>query len=63
MEFDIKKELCLGCGLCVSICPEVFDMDEESKAHTISKVNRFTYEEADEAMDRCPGKAIYIKSK
>lgn len=27
MKAVVDKETCIGCGLCPSICPEVFSMD------------------------------------
>ena len=24
---------CIGCGLCVSMCPEAFEMGDDSKSH------------------------------
>ena len=29
MKTTVDKDLCLGCGLCVDICPEVFQMEED----------------------------------
>ena len=29
----IDKEKCLGCGLCESMCPEVFELKSDGKAH------------------------------
>ena len=31
----IDEEECIGCGSCVEICPEVFQMKEEEKAEVI----------------------------
>jgi len=32
MTIKIKRDECIGCGLCASICDEVFEMDDEFKA-------------------------------
>lgn len=29
----IDRDACIGCGLCVSVMPEVFEFDDEGKAH------------------------------
>lgn len=29
----IDRDTCIGCGLCVSVMPEVFEFDDEGKAH------------------------------
>lgn len=28
----VDKEKCIGCGLCVNLCPEVFELGEDGKA-------------------------------
>lgn len=36
MKAFVDKETCIGCGLCPSICPDVFAMDDDDgKAKTI----------------------------
>ncbi len=51
----IDKEKCLGCGMCVSMCPDVFEMDENGKAKVISQKNTPC---AKEVAESCPGEAI-----
>ena len=29
MKATIDRDACIGCELCVTICPEVFEMDDE----------------------------------
>lgn len=50
---------CIGCGLCASICPEVFEMTDEGVAKA-SEMDVDTAQEASaqEAMDGCPVGAI-----
>ena len=31
MQANVDKELCIGCELCTSICPELFSMDDDGK--------------------------------
>lgn len=31
-KVEVDQNLCIGCGLCVSSCPEVFEMTEEGKS-------------------------------
>lgn len=35
MKADVNQDTCIGCGLCPSICPEVFDMNDDGKSHVI----------------------------
>lgn len=32
----VKRDLCIGCGVCVSLCPEVFALDDEGKSKVIN---------------------------
>lgn len=57
MKVKIDKEKCIGCGACVSICGEVFEMKGDKanvkKANTDKKC-------AKEAEESCPVRAISI---
>ncbi|MDF2505862.1 MAG: ferredoxin [Clostridium sp.] len=33
MKGFVDKDTCIGCGLCTSVCPDVFVMDDEGKAY------------------------------
>lgn len=55
-------ENCIGCGACVSICPEVFRMNDEGLAEAyVNPVPSDVEESAQEAADGCPVDAIHIK--
>jgi len=47
----VDKSKCIGCGACVSICPNVFAL-KDGKAIVISK------EECSDSVDACPVGAI-----
>lgn len=50
---------CIGCGLCVGTCPEVFSMGDEGLAVAIeSDVPEEVLDTAAEAKDGCPVGAI-----
>lgn len=51
------EEGCTSCGLCVDICPEVFEM--EDTATVIAGVNFDDYEaQIKDAVDSCPADVI-----
>jgi len=37
MKVKINRDLCIGCGVCESVCPKVFEMDENNIA--VVKIN------------------------
>ncbi|MGE4273833.1 MAG: ferredoxin [Desulfitobacterium sp.] len=47
MIAKVNREGCIGCGACESVCPKVFEMDEEAGAQ--------------EATDGCPVEAITLE--
>lgn len=63
MKAIVNKDTCIGCGLCASICPEIYNLDdEEGKAEAIDEeIDESLVDEAVEARDSCPVEAIDIK--
>ena len=62
MKVRIDPTLCNGCGPCIDICPEVFELDQDGIA--IVKVNQIPVdleEACREAADSCPTEAIAIE--
>jgi ferredoxin len=53
IKVDAKK--CIGCGLCASICPEVFEMASNGKAKVKAQKKIPCVKEAKES---CPVDAI-----
>ncbi|NFF31098.1 ferredoxin, partial [Clostridium botulinum] len=46
------QDTCIGCGLCPSICPEVFDMGDDGKAHvTVESIDDGCTESAPEPIE------------
>ena len=35
MKAVVDQDTCIGCGLCPSICEEVFELQDDGKAHVI----------------------------
>jgi ferredoxin len=55
----VDASLCIGCGLCADVCPEVFRMMEDGYAHPIAEqVPHEEYDCVREAAEVCPVEAI-----
>ncbi|AIY84430.1 MULTISPECIES: ferredoxin [Clostridium] len=62
MKAHVDKDTCIGCGLCPSIAPEVFDMDDDGKAKEIvDEVAEGNQDAAKEAEESCPVNAIEVQ--
>jgi len=62
MKPKIDQNLCLGCGACVSVCPEVFELGSDGRAHVKDRVNYKKFEEIiKRAISSCPVRAISEK--
>lgn len=63
MKAYVDKETCIGCGLCPSICPEIFEMDDDGKAKADdSEINdEKLLDSAKEAEEQCPVLAIVVE--
>ncbi|NLY31294.1 MAG: ferredoxin [Firmicutes bacterium] len=58
----VDQDLCISCGACVGICPEVFDWNDDEKAHVIvDPVPEDLEDDALEAQESCPTEAILDK--
>lgn len=59
MQVRVDPDLCIACGLCVSMCPDVFDWDDDGKAETIvDEVPSDSEDCAEESVEVCPTDAI-----
>lgn len=62
MSVKINKELCIGCGTCVSLCDKVFELSEEGKSQV--KEGADLGKNADcieQAATSCPVQAIEVE--
>lgn len=61
MKAEVDKSGCIGCGLCASTCPEVFEMESDGTAGVIANpVADSDQAAAQEAADGCPVSVITI---
>lgn len=62
MEAFVDKDTCIGCGLCESICPEVFKISDDGKATVIvEEIPDSLADSAKNAESQCPVNAIRIE--
>ncbi len=53
----VNLDTCIGCGICTSIAPEVFEMQDDGKSH----VKNPDSSNAEDAKGACPVGAITIE--
>ena len=59
MKLKVEKDICIGCGACQAICPDVFEIDDDGLAVPIvEEVNEDVMEDAIDAKEGCPVDAI-----
>jgi ferredoxin len=62
MKVSIDRDTCIGCAFCVSLCSELFTLDEGGKATVLVEVVPALYEAcAKEAQEGCPVSAITVE--
>ena len=62
MQAFIDKNGCISCGICVSICPAVFAMDDDGKATAIiNDVPKGSEDGAKEAEAACPASVVILE--
>lgn len=62
MKVYIDKDLCIGCGACESVAPDIFQMKEDGLAHVVlDEVGEARRKDVEEAMGSCPSEAIKIE--
>ena len=62
MKVYVDEDICIGCGLCAGICPEVFEINDNGKATAANSVTSDNEDAVKEAMDSCPVSAILEKN-
>ncbi len=60
LEPKVDPELCIGCGNCIDICAEVFEMGDDDLAHVIEGSKCDDRECCKDAADSCPVDAITL---
>lgn len=63
-EIKVDQDLCIGCGMCINMCPGVFVYNEENLSTVKSDLTEFVnLQSVQEACEICPVNAITIKEQ
>jgi ferredoxin len=57
----VDEELCVGCGTCEALCPEVFKVGDDEVSHVIAGSDCTAAACCDEAAESCPEGAISLE--
>lgn len=59
MKLKVDKDVCIGCGACQAVAPEVFEIDGDGLAKAIdSEIKEELIDDALDAKEGCPVDAI-----
>ncbi len=57
-KVTVDENLCIGCGLCASVCPEAFEMADDNKAKV--KGDSCKGQDINDVASQCPVDAIKV---
>ena len=60
MKIKIDADACIGCGLCVQVCPDVYEMEGDKAVVKMGDVPEDKADDAKNAADQCPVNAISV---
>ena len=63
-EVDMKatvNEDCIGCGMCIEVCPEVFEINSDGLSHVVGDPDNCS-DKTLQAAEICPVNAIEVHS-
>lgn len=59
MKLKVDKDICIGCGACQAIAPEVYEIDDDGLAGVIvDEISEDVMDDAIDAKEGCPVNAI-----
>jgi len=61
MRAIVNKETCIGCTLCVQLCPDVFKMEGDKATSYADPVPEGAGQCCTDAADQCPVNAITVE--
>lgn len=62
MKVKVNKDICIGCGACQAIVPDVFELEDDGLASCkVSIIEENKKEDVTDAADSCPTGAIEVE--
>lgn len=61
MKVKVDPDTCIGCGLCVNTCPDVFELEGDKAVVKSEEISGDVESCAKQAADDCPVNAISIE--
>ena len=61
MKVSVDKELCTGCELCVSSCPDIFEIEGDVAKVKVDAIPEGGEECVQQAAEDCPSSAIKVE--
>lgn len=59
MKIKVNQEACIGCGACMAIAEDLFELNADGLSETkVSEVPEDKQDQANEALESCPTGAI-----
>ena len=59
MKLNVNQEACIGCGACLAIAEDLFEMNADGLSQAkVAEVPEDKQEQATEALESCPTGAI-----
>ena len=57
----VNKDLCISCGACVGMVPDVFEFGDDDKAEVVAKeISEDLTDDVKDAAEGCPTDAIEV---
>ena len=62
MKANVDKNICIGCGACQAIAPDVFEIQDDGLAGICGNVSEDNKSDVIDASESCPTGAIKVES-